>query len=215
VVALIILAAAGIAVTAIERILNPRPLEQIGVGLTISVAAAAINFAVARILLNAGRRHNSITLEANAQHLLTDVVTSVGVMIGIGLVMVTGWSVLDPIVALLVSANIAWTGISLIRRSVDGLMDVVLPKEELEAIERVMAAFRAKRVTFHALRTRQAAAQRFIAVHMLVPGDWTVHDAHHMAEDFEQALHQALGEAHITTHLEPIEDENSFHGEAP
>lgn len=213
--ALIILAAIGIAATAIERILNPRPLEQIGIGLAISLAAAAINLVVARILLRAGRRHNSITLEADGRHLLTDVVTSAGVVVGIGLVIVTGWTVLDPIVALLVSANIVWTGISLIRRSVDGLMDVVLPKEEQEAIERVMAAFRAKRVAFHALRTRQAAAQRFIAVHMLVPGDWTVHDAHHMAEDFEQSLRQALGEAHITTHLEPIEDENSFHGEAP
>ncbi|MCL2458785.1 MAG: cation diffusion facilitator family transporter [Desulfobulbus sp.] len=213
--ALIILAAIGIAATAIERILNPRPLEQIGIGLAISLAAAAINLVVARILLRAGRRHNSITLEADGRHLLTDVVTSAGVVVGIGLVIVTGWTVLDPIVALLVSANIVWTGISLIRRSVDGLMDVVLPKEEQEAIERVMAAFRAKRVAFHALRTRQAAAQRFIAVHMLVPGDWTVHDAHHMAEDFEQSLRQTLGEAHITTHLEPIEDENSFHGEAP
>ncbi|MDR2548719.1 MAG: cation diffusion facilitator family transporter [Desulfobulbus sp.] len=212
--ALIILAAGGIAVTAIERLLHPRPLEQIGLGLAVSVVASAINLVVARILLSAGRRHNSITLEADGRHLLTDVVTSAGVVLGIGLVMATGWSVLDPIVALLVSANIVWTGIALIRRSVDGLMDVGLPEEEQKMIERAMAAFRAKGVAFHALRTRQAAAQRFISVHMLVPGDWTVHDAHHLAEDFEQELGQVLGEANITTHLEPIEDENSFHGEA-
>ena len=209
--ALIILAALGIAATAIERILHPRPLEQVGPGLAVSAAASVVNFVVARILLAAGRRHNSITLEADGRHLFTDVLTSAGVIVGVGLVAVTGWTVLDPVVALLVSANIVWTGVSLVRRSVDGLMDVVLPKRDQEAIERVMAVFREKQVAFHALRTRQAAAQRFISVHMLVPGDWTVHDAHHMAEDFEQALGAALGGAFVMTHLEPIEDENSFH----
>ncbi|MCL2340789.1 MAG: cation diffusion facilitator family transporter [Proteobacteria bacterium] len=208
---LIILAAVGIAVAAIERIIHPRPLEQVGIGLAVSIAATGVNWVVARMLVNAGRRYNSITLEADGRHLFADVATSAGVVAGIGLVAATGWSVLDPIVALLVSANITWTGITLVRQSVDGLMDTVLPKEEQEAIERVMAAFRAKGVEFHDLRTRQAAAHRFIAVHMLVPGDWTVHDAHHMAEDFEQELDQALGGAHISTHLEPIEDENSFH----
>ncbi|MCL2789367.1 MAG: cation diffusion facilitator family transporter [Desulfobulbus sp.] len=208
---LITLAAVGIAAAAIERILHPRPLGQLGVGLAIAIVAGVVNFVAARMLLNAGRRYNSITLEADGRHLLTDVVTSAGVVVGVGLVAVTGWPVLDPIVALLASANIVWTGVSLLRRSVDGLMDAALPKREQNAIEQVMAVFRAKRVEFHALRTRQAAAHRFISVHMLVPGDWTVHDAHHLAEDFEQALCQALGEAYVTTHLEPMEDENSFH----
>jgi cation diffusion facilitator family transporter len=212
--ALIILAAVGIAATAIEHILHPRQLEQIGTGLTIAVAAAAINYVVARILLKAGHRHNSIALVADGRHLLTDVVTSVGVVAGVGLAVVTGWAVLDQIVALLACANIVWTGVSLIRQSVDGLMDAALPKNEQDAIEQVMAHFRAKRVDFHALQTRQAAAHRFVSVHMLVPGDWTVHDAHHMAEDFEQALCQVLGNAYITTHLEPTEDENSFHEDA-
>jgi len=173
-----------------------------------------VNCVVARILLNAGHRHNSITLEADGRHLFADVVTSTGVVVGVGLATVTGWAVLDPIVALLASVNIVWTGVSLVRRSVDGLMDAALPQKEQDAIARVMAAFRTKQVGFHALQTRQAAGNRFVSVHMLVPGDWTVHDAHHMAEDFEQALCQALGEAHITTHLEPVEDENSFHEDA-
>jgi len=207
---LIVVAAIGIAYTAIERMLHPRPLEQVGLGLLVSVGASAVNFAVARILMKAGQQHHSITLEADSQHLMTDVWTSVGVIGGVGLVALTGWTVLDPIVALLVSANIVWTGTNLVRRSVDGLMDVVLPEEERALIEGVMAAYRERKVAFHALRTRQAASRRFISVHMLVPGDWTVHDAHHMAEDFEGDLHAALGDVLVTTHLEPIDDETSF-----
>jgi len=207
---LIVVAAIGIAYTAIERMLHPRPLEQVGLGLLVSVGASVVNFAVARILMKAGQQHRSITLEADSQHLMTDVWTSVGVIGGVGLVALTGWTVLDPIVALLVSANIVWTGVQLVRRSVDGLMDVVLPEEEQALIEGVMAAYREKKVAFHALRTRQAASRRFISVHMLVPGDWTVHDAHHMAEDFEGDIHAALGDVLVTTHLEPIDDETSF-----
>lgn len=206
---LIVVAAIGIAYTAIERLLSPQPLEQVGMGLMVSVGASMVNLVVARILLKAGRQHQSITLEADAQHLMTDVWTSVGVIGGVGLVALSGWTLLDPIVALLVSANIVWTGVQLVRRSVDGLMDVVLPDEELQRIEAVMAVYREKKVAFHALRTRQAASRRFISVHMLVPGDWTVHDAHHMAEDFEGDLQTALGEVLVITHLEPIDDEIS------
>lgn len=209
--ALIILAAGGIAFSAINRILHPQPLEQVGLGMAVSVVASGINFVVARVLMNAGKRYNSITLEADAHHLMTDVVTSAGVLVGVGLVSLTGWSVLDPIVALLVSCNIVWTGVSLVRRSVDGLMDVVLPDEEQAAIERIMSKYREKMIEFHMLRTRRAASTRFISVHMLVPGDWTVHDAHHVAEDFEKELADTLGNAQITTHLEPIEDDTSFH----
>jgi len=208
---LIILAAAGIAFTAVERLLNPRPLEQIGIGLGVSVVASIINFSVARILLNAGRRHHSITLEADAQHLMTDVWTSVGVLCGVGAVSLTGWAWLDPVVALAVSANIVWTGVTLVRRSVDGLMDVVLPIEEQATIEKIMNRYRERKVDFHALQTRQAAAFRFISVHMLVPGHMTVHDAHLLAEAFEHELCSALHNVSITTHIEPIEDENSFH----
>jgi cation diffusion facilitator family transporter len=209
--ALIILAAVGIAYAALQRILNPQPLEQVGAGLVVSVVASLINLFVARVLLRVGKRYNSITLEADAHHLMTDVYTSVGVIVGVGSVVLTGWELLDPIVALLVSANIIWTGVSLVRRSVDGLMDVVLPDEEQEIINQTMDRYRRRKVEFHALRTRQAASQRFVSVHMLVPGDITVHDAHHLAEEFEQELRKNLENLTVITHLEPIEDENSFH----
>lgn len=207
---LILIAAAGIAYTAVERIMNPRPLEQVGIGIVVSVGASVVNFIAARILMTAGKKHNSITLEADSQHLMTDVWTSVGVIGGIGLIAVTGWERLDPVVALIVAINIVWTGIGLIRRSVDGLMDIALPNHEREAVEAVMDKYRLKKVEFHALRTRQAASQRFLSVHMLVPGDWTVHDAHHVAEDFEGEIRAALGDAVINTHLEPVEDEISM-----
>ncbi len=207
---LILVAASGIAYTAIERILHPRPLEQVGIGVVVCAVASAVNFVVARVLMKAAKAHNSITLEADSQHLMTDVWTSAGVIAGVGLIALTGWTLIDPIVALLVAANIVWTGVVLVRRSVEGLMDVVLPVEEQQSIERVMAKYREKRVEFHALRTRQAASHRFISVHMLVPGDWTVHDAHHLAEDFEGEIRAALGDALITTHLEPVDDDTSF-----
>jgi cation diffusion facilitator family transporter len=207
---LILAAAAAIAYAAIQRLMDPQPLESVGIGLLVSVIASTINFIVSRILMRAGKANNSITLEADAQHLMTDVWTSVGVIAGVALVSVTGWLRLDPIIALIVAANIVWTGYHLIQRSVQGLMDRVLPEHEQEVIEQVMAEYRKKGVEFHALRTRQAANRRFIAVHMLVPGAWTVHDAHHLAEDFEQDLMKMLGEANIVTHLEPIEDEISM-----
>ncbi len=182
---LILGAAVAISSTAIDRILNPRPLEQIGVGLMVSAGASVVNFVVARILMKNGKKYDSITLEADAQHLMTDVWTSVGVIGGLVVVAATGWLLLDPIMALLVAINILWTGFRLVRRSVDGLMDAALPKTEQKIIEKVMAKYREKNVDFHILRTRQAAARRFLSVHMLVPGDWTVHDAHHVAENFE------------------------------
>jgi len=208
---MLILAAAGaIAYTAIQRLITPMPLEQVGIGLIVSTAASVINFVVSRILMRAGKANHSITLEADAQHLMTDVWTSVGVIAAVALVAVTGYLRLDPIIALIVAANIVWTGVQLIRKSVAGLMDVSLPTSEQEAIERVMADYRIKGVEFHALRTRQAAARRFVTVHMLVPGEWTVHDAHHVAEDFEHEVIKVLGEANVVTHLEPIEDEISM-----
>jgi cation diffusion facilitator family transporter len=203
-------AAAAIAFAAIDRLIHPRPLEQMGIGLLVSAVASVINLVVARILIKAGRQHESITLEADGKHLMTDVWTSAGVIGGLILVALTGWTVLDPIVALLVAVNIVWTAIDLLRRSVNGLMDAALPDAEQEMIETVMAQYRTKQVDFHALRTRQAASRRFVSVHMLVPGKWTVHDAHHLAEDFESDLRAALGDAIIQTHLEPIDDEISM-----
>ncbi len=208
---LILVAAGGIIFTAIQRLFNPRDLEQPGLGLGISVLASLVNLAVAQILLRAGKKHNSITLEADARHLMTDVWTSVAVIAAIGIVALTKWNVLDPIIAILVGINITWTAYQLMRRSVAGLMDASLPPGEQKLIEDVIAKYSQKNVKFHALRTRQSASRRFVSVHVLVPGRWTVHDAHHVAEDFEGDIRKVLTECIIYTHLEPIDDEISMH----
>jgi len=208
---LIVSAAIGIISTAINRILHPRELEQLGLGLGVSIAASVINLIVARVLLNEGRTRRSITLEADAHHLMTDVWTSAGVIGGVAIAGFTGWYMLDPLVAIAVTLNITWTGIRLVSRSVAGLMDAALPQPEQILIQNVMEKYREKGVNFHALRTRQAAARRFISVHILVPGEWTVHDAHHVAEDFESDIRQALGDVvTVFTHIEPVEDELSM-----
>jgi cation diffusion facilitator family transporter len=208
---LILGAAIGIMVTAVQRLLDPRPLEQLGIGLGVSVTASVINWVVARRLMVEGRNRSSITLESDAHHLMTDVWTSVGVIGGVAIAGISGWSILDPLVAIAVALNIIWTGVQLVRRSVEGLMDMALPESDLQKIETVMVKYREKGVGFHALRTRQAAARGFISVHLLVPGDWTVHDAHHIAEDFESDIRMALGGVvTVFTHLEPAEDELSM-----
>lgn len=207
---LILVAAGGIIVTAIQRLFNPQPLEQLGIGLIVSAAASAVNFAAARVLLAAGKQKNSITLEADAHHLMTDVWTSVGVIAGIGIVTLTGWQTLDPIIAVIVGLNIVWTAYQVLRRSVAGLMDASLPEEEQKVIEAVMSKYHERGVAFHALRTRQSAARRFVSVHMLAPGAWTLHDAHHIAEDFEGDIRKRLPDAIIHTHLEPVDDEISM-----
>lgn len=208
---LILVVAIGIISAAIDRLLHPRELEQLGLGLAVSFMASTINFIVARILMNQGRRRISITLEADAQHLMTDVWTSAGVIIGVAIAGFTGWTILDPVLAIAVAINIVWTGFHLVRRSVTGLMDAALPTKEKNTIENVMKKYREKGVNFHALRTRQAAARRFISVHILVPGNWTVHDAHHVAEDFESNVREVLGgPVTVFTHLEPVEDELSM-----
>ena len=208
---LILSAAAWIIAAAVNRLLHPQELQDLGIGLVVSALASLINFIVARILMDQGRKNDSISLEADAHHLMTDVWTSVGVIVGVALAGLTGWTVLDPILAIAVALNILWTGFQLMRRSVQGLMDIALPVPEQVRIEEVMGKYREKGVKFHALRTRQAAARRFISVHILVPGEWTVHDAHHIAEDFEADVRAALGGVvTVFTHLEPVEDEISM-----
>jgi cation diffusion facilitator family transporter len=206
---LVLVAAAAIAVLAVDRLISPRPLAQIGPGLLVSLGASLINLAVGLTLLRVGKRHRSITLEADGHHLLTDVWTSAGVIVGVGAAALTGWNALDPLVALTVGANIVWTGLRLVRRSVAGLMDVSLPQSEQHAVEAVLTRYRAQGVEFHALRTRQAAARRFVSVHVLVPGELSVQDAHSLAEDLEHDIRATLGDADVTTHLEPIGDERS------
>ena len=208
---LILGAALGIMITAVERLLAPRDLEQLGLGLGVSLTASVINLIVARILLRVGKERHSITLEADAHHLMSDVWTSAGVIVGVALAGITGWNFLDPLIAIVVALNIIWTGIRLVGRSVSGLMDAALPEPEQKLIQVVMDKYREKGVGFHALRTRQAAARRFISVHILVPGEWTVHDAHHIAEDFEADIRAALGSVvTVFTHIEPVEDELSM-----
>lgn len=203
---LILLAALSIGWTAVERLLHPQPLEAVGVGLLVSVGASLINLFAARQLLKAGREFNSITLEADAKHLMTDVWTSVGVIVGVALVWLTGWLWLDPVIAMLVAANIVLTGMHLLSRSAAGLMDEGLPQEQLDTIERVLEKYRAQGLDFHALRTRQAGRNAFISLHVLVPGAWTVQHGHDLVEQIEAEIRAVIVCCHITTHLEPIED---------
>src|SRR6266545_8229053 len=208
--ALIVLAAVSIGWAAWPRLLQPQPIEQPGLGLAISVAASALNFAVARILLAAGRRYHSITLEADARHLMTDVWTSAGVLVGVVAVVLTGWERLDPIIALLVAANIIWTGVQLVRRSALGLLDTALPAEEQAAVRQVLDRYAQPEVQFHALRTRQAGARRFVSMHVLVPGTWTVHQGHTFLEQIERDIRAALPNVTVFTHLESLDDPTSW-----
>lgn len=208
--ALILVAAASIAWAAVERLLDPRGLESVGVGLGVSVVAAALNGVVATVLLRAGRSHRSIALEADGRHLLTDVWTSAGVLVGVGLVSFTGWTVLDPLLALAVAANIVVAGVLLVRRSVEGLMDIGLGELDVAAIDGALAPFRAEGVVFHALRTRQAGQQRFVSLHVLVPGAWTVQRGHDLLERIEASVSTSLPGVVVDTHLEPVEDPVSW-----
>lgn len=204
--ALILLAAASIAWAAIGRWLDPQPLSQVGVGLVVSALASSINLGVARVLLRAGRRYGSIALEADAHHLLTDVWTSAGVLLGVGAVALTGWLWLDPLLALAVALNIVWTGVQLVRRSALGLLDTALPAADQQVIQQVLATYEAAGIEFHALRTRQAGARRFISLHVLAPGQWTIQEGHSLLERLEADLRRALPAVHIFTHLEARED---------
>ena len=208
---LILLAAVAISATAIRRLISPQALEQTGLGLAVSVVASGINLAVARVLSSAGKRYNSITLEADASHLMTDVWTSVAVIAGVAGVAISGWLRLDPLIAIAVSINILWTAFRLIQRSISGLMDTALPPDEQRALQSILDEYRRQGIQFHEVRTRRAAALRFVELHVLVPGAWTVHDGHHLVERVEADIQRVLSEVTVSTHLEPIEDPISFH----
>lgn len=211
---LILVAAFSIGYTAIDRWLHPQALQDVGIGLLVSVVASLINLFAARELLKAGREFNSITLEADAKHLMTDVWTSVGVIAAVAMVWFSGWLWLDPLIALLVALNIVWTGWQLLHRSASGLMDEALPEKQLEAIESVLANYRRQGLDFHALRTRQAGRQAFITLHVLVPGEWTVQRGHDEVEQIEADIRAVVPFGNLTTHLEPIEDPLSLIDEA-
>ena len=207
---LILMAAASIGFASFQRLMHPQPLEQPGLGLAVALVASVINLAVALVLQRVGRERRSITLEANSQHLLTDVWTSVGVLVGVGLVVLTGWNSLDPIVGLLVAANIVWTGSGIVRRSVAGLMDAALPAADLASVKRVLDGYRTDKVEFHALWTRQSGARKFISFHVLVPGKWSVHRGHELLEKIERDIADVLPDTSVFTHLEALEDPASW-----
>lgn len=207
---MIFVAAAVIMVTAVERFINPRPLENLGIGLLILVLAALVNGGVGLVLLRTGRRHNSITLRADGKHLLTDVVTSAGVLIGVGLVALTGWERLDALVAFAVGVNIVVTGIGLLGESVSGLLDKALPEEDHDVITEILRRRTDGSTTFHGLQTREAGQQKYMNVHVLVPDEWTVKQGHDYIEELEEELCARLPDLTVLTHLEPISDPASY-----
>jgi cation diffusion facilitator family transporter len=210
--ALILFAAIAIIWSAVNRLLHPVPLERLGLGLLVSLLAAAMNFTTARVMLKVARQHDSITIEADAKHLLTDVWTSAGIAAGLLVVLyVPQWSVLDPLMAIAVGLHIVVTGVSLLRRSADGLMDVALPPEEVRRAEALIGAELPAGVTFHALRTRKAGARRFVEFHLLVPGTMTVDDSHGLCDRIEASLMRHLARSHVTIHVEPRETQ-AAHG---
>lgn len=208
--ALILVAAAGIGWNAVERFFHPAALTGLAAGLSVSVAASAINLIVARLLLRAAKRYHSVALEADGQHLMTDVWTSVAAVAGLLLVKATGWPWLDPALGLLLAFHIVFIGVKLVHQSLLGLMDTGVPTEDLARIKVVLAGYESQGVQWHALRTREAGARRFASVHLLVPGEWTVQRGHDLAEEVEAALRTAVPRLNVLTHLEPIEDPASF-----
>jgi cation diffusion facilitator family transporter len=209
--ALILLAAISIIYTSIRRLIDPSEVESAGLGVAIAAAAAVVNLIASKWIQRAGEHHNSIALEADARHLMTDVLTTAGVIIGIALIQVTGWSRLDPIIALIVAVNIIKVGVDLMKRSMLGLLDTALPPEDVDRIESVLDQYRQKdHIQAHALRTRQAGQRRFGSVHILVPGDWTVHRGHQLAEQIEREIQDAVPGIMMVTHLESLDDPRSW-----
>ncbi|WP_347354122.1 cation diffusion facilitator family transporter [Intrasporangium sp.] len=207
---MIFIAAVVIMWSAVERFLHPQSIDNVGIGLGISAVASMVNGVVAVVLLRAGRRHRSLTLVADGKHLMTDVWTSAGVIVGVLLVAVTGVQRLDPVVAFLVGLNIVVTGWKLLQQSVEGLMDIAMSKEDNRAIATVLAGFVTDQVHFHGLRTRVSGQHRFAEVHVLVPGVWTVQRGHDLMEDVEAAVHRAVEDVTLTCHLEPSEDPRAY-----
>lgn len=208
---MVFVAAASIIYLGIDRLLNPRPLESLGIGLGISLTAAVLNGIVGRLLVKVGTRHRSITLRADGRHLLTDVYTSVGVVVGLGLAWLTGWNWMDPVIAILVGVHILVTGYRLIAESSAGLMDASLSPEDNARIQAILDAHTEKgRIEFHAVRTRESGARQFMEMHMLVPGDWSVQRGHDVMEDLVDEIVAQFPAMRVTGHLEPIADPRSY-----
>lgn len=210
---MIFVAALAIIVLAVRRLLDPQPLQSLGIGVVISLVAALLNGIVGVILMRAGRRYRSITLRADGKHLMTDVWTSVGVAVGIGLVALTDWWILDPVIAVGVGLHILWAGYALIKESSAGLMDVSLPKQDNERLRQILDSHTSEDVAFHAMRTRESGTRQFMEMHMLVPGEWTVRRGHDAMEDIVDEIRREFPDLWVTGHLEPIEDPRSYEDE--
>ncbi|GHO58945.1 cation diffusion facilitator family transporter [Ktedonobacter robiniae] len=208
--ALILVAALFIIWEAIPRLLHPEPIEQAWLGLAFSVSGAIVNAVLAWFMFRAGKQQRSITLEADAHHLFADVITTVGVLVGIVLVALTGWYILDPLIAIAVAINIVWTGIKLLRETGLGFLDTALPHEDQDQIRAVMKHYEEQGIAFHAIRSRSAGHRRFISFHVLVPGNWTVLKGHTLCEEIELAIRKTLPGSTVFTHLEPKEDPTSW-----
>jgi cation diffusion facilitator family transporter len=209
--ALIVFAAVSIAIAAVPRLAAPQPIVAPVLGIVLSAAASAINLGVGLLLISAGKRLHSIALEADGHHLMSDVWTSAGVIAGVALVALTGWQLLDPLIALAVAVHIVWTGFMLMRRSFSGLLDAAIPEAERADIEKIFAEYRRRYgMQFHALLTRQAGAQRFVSFHMLLPDTWTVADAHRLSEEIEERIRSLVPNAITLTHMEPITQRASY-----
>lgn len=212
--ALILVAAVSIIYTAVERFVHPVPLSHLGPGLLVSGLAALVNLATARMLLKVAREQDSITLEADAKHLLTDVWTSAGVLGGLAVVMFAppAWQVLDPVMAVAVAVNIVMTGVNLLRRSLDGLMDAALPEPEILAIDASIRAVLPSGASFHDMRSRKAGPRRFVEFHLLVPGEISVQASHDLCDRIEEAIGHELAQVSVIIHVEPTETHS---GESP
>jgi len=210
--ALIFIAALAIIATAVPRLLHPKPVFELGLGVAISSAASLVNFVVARLLLRAGKVHRSIVLEADGHHLMSDVWTSVAVLVGLFAVFVTKLEVLDPLIAIAVALNILRTAWKLLARSGMGLMDTALPKGDRDAIVGILDGFKVDGAVWHELKTRASGTRRFVTVHVLVPGDWTVRRGHDLLERIESAIRERFDKCTVFTHLEPVEDPRAWEG---
>lgn len=208
--ALILLAAVGIGFSAVNRFFDPRALTGFGPGLAVTILAATLNLLMARILFHAAKRHHSVALDADAKHLMTDVWTSAAAVAALILIRFTGLTWLDPAIGLVLTFHIVLTGIRLVHQSMLGLMDTCLPAEELTRIRSILDRHAAEGIAWHALRTREAGIRRFMSVHVLVPGTWSVTRGHDLAETLETELRNAVPRLHVLTHLEPLEDPASF-----
>lgn len=206
---LILVAAISIGVAAVDRFFKPQPLEQLGFGIFISLVASLINFVIGYQLLKASKKYNSIALEADAKHLFTDVWTSMGVVAGIGVVGATGLYILDPIIALMVAVNIVYTGIKIIKQSALGFMDTAILAKDRETVLNILEKYAKFGIKYHAFRSRQSGMRKFVSVHLLLPGQWSIKKGHDFSERIEKDIRKKVINITISTHLEPIEDPKS------